>query len=148
MHFPQPVISKTIGIGNFEGWFLRITLSQKLLTVLHTNCHISKSREYELDFGIKLKTESVFLTIGLGISELFRKSGMKQVASMAKFGVEYESVKIFDLRWHLIPLMFENSKWSPKWHIFARKWLIFIQYWLITCLFIGYLGQGMQIWNS
>ena len=36
--------------------------------------------------------------LGLGISELFCKSGIKRVVSMAKFGVEHESVKIFDLR--------------------------------------------------
>ena len=78
----------------------------------------------------------------------FFKSGMKQVVSMAKFGVDHKSVITFDLRWRLVRLKFENSKWPPKWHIFARKCLIFIQYWLISCLFIGYLGQGTPIWNS
>ena len=36
---------------------------------------------------------------------------------MAEFGIEHTSVKIFDLRLHLIPLEFENSKRPQKWHI-------------------------------
>ena len=39
-------------------------------------------------------------------------------------------------------------KMTAKMAYFAGIKLIFIQYWLITCLFIGYLGQGTQIWNS
>ena len=42
---------------------------------------------------------STQVMIGLGISELFFcKSGLKQLVSKTKFGVEYESVIIFDLR--------------------------------------------------
>ena len=44
LHFLQPVKSKTIGIGNSKGQFIRITLPEKLLKVLCTNDHISKSR--------------------------------------------------------------------------------------------------------
>ena len=52
--FLQPLISKTIGIGSFKGWFLEIALPDKPLLCI--NGHISKSiKEYELDFGIKLK---------------------------------------------------------------------------------------------
>ena len=49
------------------------------------------------------------ILVGLGISGpfFFCKSGIKWVVSMAKFGVEHESVKIFDFRWCLIPLKFE-----------------------------------------
>ena len=44
LHFLQPLISKTKGIGNFKGRFLKITLPEKPLTVLYTNGHFSKSR--------------------------------------------------------------------------------------------------------
>ena len=43
LHFLQSVKSKIIGIGNFKGQFLKIALPEKLLTVLYTNGHISKS---------------------------------------------------------------------------------------------------------
>ena len=45
-HFFAACNIQTIGKGNFKGWFLRITLpgAEKLLTVLYTNCHISKFR--------------------------------------------------------------------------------------------------------
>ena len=36
MHILQPVRYKTIGIGNFKGQFLKITLSEKLFMVLYT----------------------------------------------------------------------------------------------------------------
>ena len=62
LHFLQPVISKTKGMENFKGWFLKITLPEKLLMVLYTNGHISKSsRKYELNFGIKLKLKACSL---------------------------------------------------------------------------------------
>ena len=44
LHFLQPVISKPIGIENFKGQFLKITLLEKPLTVWYTNGHISKRR--------------------------------------------------------------------------------------------------------
>ena len=44
LDFLHPVISKTIGIGNFKGRFLKITLREKLLKILYTNGHIWKSR--------------------------------------------------------------------------------------------------------
>ena len=49
LHFLQLVMSKTIGIGNFKGRFLKImTPPEKLLTVLVTSGHISKSRSMKL----------------------------------------------------------------------------------------------------
>ena len=45
---PKPVKSKTLGIGNFKGWFLKITLLEKPLKVLDANGHISKSRSMNL----------------------------------------------------------------------------------------------------
>ena len=52
LHFLQPIISKTIEIGNFEGRFLKIILLLKPLTV-YTNHHISKIGRSMLQFGIK-----------------------------------------------------------------------------------------------
>ena len=55
--------------------------------------HFREKRQYNILY-------IYILHVGLGISELFfAKSGMKQVVSMAKFGVEHEPFKIFDLRW-------------------------------------------------
>ena len=48
LHFLQPGISKTIGIGNFRGRYLKISLPEKPLTILYTNGHISKSRSMNL----------------------------------------------------------------------------------------------------
>ena len=48
LHFLQPVRSKTIGIGNFEGRFFKITLPEKPLKVLYTNGRISISRSMNL----------------------------------------------------------------------------------------------------
>ena len=48
LHFLPPVKSKNIGIWNVKGWFLKITLPEKPLMVLYTNCHISKSRSMNL----------------------------------------------------------------------------------------------------
>ena len=44
LHFLQAFIPKNIGIGNFKGQFLIITLPEKSCTILHTNGHISNSR--------------------------------------------------------------------------------------------------------
>ena len=38
----QPIKSKTIGINNLKGQFLKITLSEKSLKVSYINGHISK----------------------------------------------------------------------------------------------------------
>ena len=40
----------------------------------------------------------ILLFQGWACMNFYCKSGMKQVVSLAKFGVEHESVKIFDLR--------------------------------------------------
>ena len=51
-----------LAIRNFSGKFLKITLPEKLLPVLYTNGHISKSRKInELNFDTvsNLKAESV-----------------------------------------------------------------------------------------
>ena len=74
------VISKTIGIGNFKGWFLKITLPDKQLTVcgqitivgiwkvkasrsccLYKLSYLKKWEEYGLDFDIKLRLKRCFL---------------------------------------------------------------------------------------
>ena len=41
LHFLQPVISKTIGMGNLKGRFLKMIIPEKPLKVLNTNGHIS-----------------------------------------------------------------------------------------------------------
>ena len=63
-HFLQPVKSKTIGTGNFEGWFLKSHLQRNCLQS-YTNGHISKNRRRTnlIDFGIRFKAESVLLTL-------------------------------------------------------------------------------------
>ena len=63
LRFLQPVMSKTIGIGNLRSRFLKITPQEKTLTVLYTNCHISKSWEVWTWFCYENKAESVSLTM-------------------------------------------------------------------------------------
>ena len=63
MHFLQPVISKSIGIQNFKGWFLKITLSEKSLMVLYTNGHISTVGGVWTLFWYQIKAESLLLTM-------------------------------------------------------------------------------------
>ena len=57
LHFLQPVVSYPKLLWKFKGRILKITLKKKkMLTVLHTNGHISKSRRsMNLIFSIKLK---------------------------------------------------------------------------------------------
>ena len=62
MHFLQPDISKPIGIRNFKGRFLKITLPEKPFMVLYTNDHyLKKKKEYERWCWYQIKAESVLL---------------------------------------------------------------------------------------
>ena len=61
LHFLQPFKSKTLGIGNFNSQFLKITLPEKPLTVLYTDGRISKGRSMKL-ISVSNKSWSVLLT--------------------------------------------------------------------------------------
>ena len=60
LNFLQPVISKTIEIGNFKGPISQITLPEKPLMVLYTNGHISNSRMGMTSFWYQIKAESMY----------------------------------------------------------------------------------------
>ena len=47
--------TQTIIVRNFKGQFLKITLSEKLLCLIHKWLYLQKKEANELDFGIKFK---------------------------------------------------------------------------------------------
>ena len=96
----------------------------------------------------RAQSKYAVVNLGLGISELFLQIWNK---TGCFHGQIWCRTRICQNIWP--PMTFDTAKvrkfkMAAKMPYVARKKLIFIQYWLITCLFIGYLGQGTQIWNS